>query len=146
MRIRQRSKNRLEKLYRPWLIDKSMFMRPSSNYDPNGLSAAEIMIRWEGRGEPVPLTTSEPELLDDYVQGKKLRDWHITEYKDDIKKGIMFIEDMVGLGDLLTIEDVIKVIGNKTIEEGKEAIRDHNRRIWELRNQPNIKIVKENDG
>lgn len=53
------------------------------------------MKDWESKGIN-PTDTSEPELLADYHQGKILRDWHITEWKDGIRMELFQAEEFLG--------------------------------------------------
>jgi len=69
------------------------FLRPELlPFDNSSPTAAECMLKWESYGIE-PISTSEPELLSDYVQGKKSRDYYITEWKSGIKDGLFVAEE-----------------------------------------------------
>ena len=84
MRVKQKYINVLTRYLR-WVADD--FLRPKFSYDPNGMSAAEAMLRWETHGEALPESTSEPDLLAKYVQGKTSRDFYIENWREDWKQG-----------------------------------------------------------
>jgi hypothetical protein len=50
---------------------------------------------WEARGSK-PVSSCEPNLLADYVQGKRSRDWHITEWKEGCRSGEFYPEEFLG--------------------------------------------------
>lgn len=82
MRVKQKYKNTLTR-YLEWVA--SDFLRPKFGHDPTGLSAAEAMLQWETHGIQLPESSSEPDLLAKYVQGKTSRDFYITNWKEDCK-------------------------------------------------------------
>lgn len=45
------------------------------------------------RGIRIPLTCSDRLLLAQYIQGKTLRDWHITEWRNGVKEGLFKKEE-----------------------------------------------------
>lgn len=76
--------------------------------DINGLYADKIMYNWESLGITMPNTCSNPELLARYIQGKTLRDWHVTEWKVGIEEGLFNKEEFYSL--LISLgEDVDKI-------------------------------------
>lgn len=80
--------------YLKWTKGSNVF-KENFYFDPDGLSAFEAMKRWESEGKPITVS-SEPELLSLYVQGKKSRDWHITEWKQGIKEGYFLWWEFIG--------------------------------------------------
>lgn len=118
--MKKKSLKSLEK-YLKWLpkdeIDKNLFRR-SFYYAPNGIKASKAMIDWEGRGIDLPSETCEPDLLSDYVQGKILRDWHISEWNKGISDGSIFPRELVGVGECETIEDVNNIISKSSMSKG----------------------------
>jgi len=70
------------------------FLRPVVELDHTAPTAAELMFNWESNGKPLG-PCSEPTLLADYVQGKQSRDWHITEWKDGVKRGYFMAEEFL---------------------------------------------------
>lgn len=92
-RIKAKYLKRLE-CYLMWRTGN--LFRQTFDFDPNGVTAAEAMCAWESEGTPLPSATSEPELLADFVQGKKSRDWHITEWRLAVKQGLFKPEEFAG--------------------------------------------------
>jgi hypothetical protein len=92
MRIKQKYQNALTH-YLEWITND--FLRPKFGYDANGLSAAECMLRWETYGEALPTHSSEPELLAKYVQGKTSRDFHIKNWKEDVRNQWLHPEELL---------------------------------------------------
>lgn len=84
--------------YLKWTKGSNLF-KENFNFDPNGPSAFECMKNWESNGTPIT-ATKEPKLLSQYVQGKKSRDWHITEWKSGIKEGYFLWWEFIGTFDL----------------------------------------------
>lgn len=146
MRVKRKYLNTLESYLR-WITDD--FLRPKYQFDANGISAAEAMLRWETYGEALPTHSSEPEMLAKYVQGKTSRDFYIKSWKDGIKAGDFLAEEFLGtLGMdekefrsvfgrepdpkkvllLQTIEEVLKDDMSKTCSH-EEFTREVNRRI-----------------
>lgn len=79
--------------YLRWRVEG--FLRPHIQHDPGGPSAAESMHRWESSG--VRITGScEPELLADYAQGKMSRDWHVTEWRESVRRGYFTVAELIG--------------------------------------------------
>lgn len=73
-----------------------IFLRPKElPLDEAAPTAAESMKRWESEGKETG-ATSEPELLASYIQGKKSRDWHISEWKDGIRMELFDAEEFLG--------------------------------------------------
>lgn len=94
--------------YLKWRVDN--FLRVPMPFAMDGPSAAEAMFNWETHGKP-PTHSSEPDLLADYMQGKKSRDWHITEWKSGVKMGYFEPKEFLGcLG--LEDKDWKRVFGN----------------------------------
>lgn len=116
--IRTKYKRVLEGYLR-WIGEDSVFMRPVEiSRDPTGPSAAEWMKDWESRGLE-SLTTSEPELLARYQQGKRCRDWHISEWKQGVREGLFIAEEFIGtLG--MDEENFASVFGHAP----RESIRE----------------------
>lgn len=59
-------------------------------------TALHAMKEWESEGRALSEFSCEPEKLADYVQGKKSRDWHITEWKEGCRKGLFLAEEFIG--------------------------------------------------
>jgi hypothetical protein len=92
VKVKQKYRNTLAH-YLEWITDD--FLRPKFKYDGGGLSAAEIMLRWETYGEALPESSSEPDLLAKYVQGKTSRDFYIKNWKEDVKNGWLHPEELL---------------------------------------------------
>lgn len=92
MRVKQKYKNTLNK-YLEWVKDD--FLRPKYKLDPDGMTAAEAMLRWETYGESLPVGCQEPELLAVYVQGKTCRDFYIKNWRDDCKESMAYPEEFL---------------------------------------------------
>ena len=92
MRVKQKYLNVLNR-YLEWVTND--FLRPKFEYDENGMSAAESMLRWETYGEALPTHTSEPDLLAKYVQGKTSRDFYITNWKEDVRNQWLYPEELL---------------------------------------------------
>ncbi len=109
-----------------------MLFRPTFQLDSAGLSASEAMVRWEGQGVALPESTSQPSQLADLVQGKCLRDFNISEWRRDVAEGLLFPIELVGTGDLDSIEQVHRVLGVECMKAGlgvlKALARLENRR------------------
>lgn len=111
MNIKPKYKKTLSKYLKwiEWNNDNSsaLFRPPLVTYNPNGESPDVIMYKWETHGIKVPEASNDPELLSMYIQGKTLRDWHITEWRRDIKEGLFlkeeFKEDLEYLGEDINI-------------------------------------------
>jgi hypothetical protein len=84
MRVKQKYRNTLSR-YLNWIT--SDFLRPKFELDESGISAAEAMLQWETYGQKLPLSSSEPEQLALYVQGKTSRDFYIDNWREDVKQG-----------------------------------------------------------
>lgn len=82
--------------YLLWRQEGNIFLRPAFDFDPVGITAEQAIKRWESEGKPLPASTSEPDLLADYVQGKLSRDWHISEWRNGIKEGLFEVEEFIG--------------------------------------------------
>jgi hypothetical protein len=96
--------------YLKWCVDSGTLFRQSFELDTEGMSAIEIMFRWESWGEAVPNSTKEPELLSLYIHGKMSRDWHITQWREGIRDGLFRPFEFVGtLG--CTEANISKLIG-----------------------------------
>lgn len=54
------------------------------------------MFEWDSLGYNPSRRCSDPNKLSDYVQGKKCRDWHITEWKSGIEDGLFIPEEFLG--------------------------------------------------
>jgi hypothetical protein len=81
--------------YLRWISPGVDFLRPHKvAVSPHGVSAAEAMCAEESRG--VILPCREPELLARYQQGKRLRDWHISEWRSGIKDGLFVPSEFIG--------------------------------------------------
>ena len=90
--------------YLRWVVSSSNLFLPSLvEQDDNGLPPDIIMRDWESQGVRIPLTCSDPLLLAQYIQGKTLRDWHITEWRKGVQDGLFlkqeFTDDLVELGE-----------------------------------------------
>lgn len=82
--------------YLRWIGTCGVFLRGKSlPQNDDAPDAYDCMKRWESEGIR-PVSTSEPELLADYVQGKTLRDWHISEWKDGIRQDLFWAEEFLG--------------------------------------------------
>ena len=77
---------------------------------PSGIGAAEAMYNWETHGTALPNSTTEPELLSDYVQGKQHRDWHITQWKQDCR-GHWLFPDGIYIPPYFTAEELVGSLG-----------------------------------
>jgi hypothetical protein len=108
MKISSRYRKTLEG-YLLWRVGD--FLRVPFLLDLNGPTAAESMMLWESTGRPLPVSCSEPELLADYVQGKRSRDWHITEWRDGISRGYYRQEDFLGTLGVRTRADLESIFG-----------------------------------
>lgn len=89
--------------YLRWL-PKDRFLRPSFVDDPSGIDAASAMLQWESQGKSLPLGCTEPDLLADYVQAKRSRDWHISEWRQGVTEGYFLWWEFIGTFDLSTAE------------------------------------------
>jgi hypothetical protein len=127
-RRKERERNKTERTsFKPVLDDYLLwkddlvFMRPMNIQCSAGApSAQQAMQDWEFVGvhaasdRDVPaLWSSEPELLADYVQGKRCREFTIKNWKEDtIYNGIHFIEgDGRDIGSLFWPEEFIGTSG-----------------------------------
>jgi hypothetical protein len=83
--------------YLAWTIGcDNLFMPiPLLKEDPNALQPEVIMRDWESQGIKIPDSCTDPLLLARYIQGKTLRDWHITEWRNGVKEGFMFKEEFI---------------------------------------------------
>lgn len=89
----QRYQKRLHN-YLLWRVGD--FLRPAEiPYDSSGPSAEVAMCDWESRGIE-PIVSSNPSLLANFIQGKRSRDWHISEWRLGIKEGLFKPEEFVG--------------------------------------------------
>lgn len=87
--------------YLLWANDSdNLFLPTLVEQNPNGLTPDIIMRDWESQGVKIPASCTDPLLLARYIQGKTLRDWHITEWRNGVKEGIMFKEEFTD--DLLS--------------------------------------------
>ena len=100
--------NTLEQYLR-WKPEGVLF-RPTFGLDATGKTAAESMQAWESTGTPLPTNSSEPELLADYVQAKRSRDWHISEWRQGVKEGFIAPYELIGTFGL-TWPEVKKLLG-----------------------------------
>ena len=86
--------NRLEEYLR-WIPQGSDFLSvPVEVAVPGGVSAAEAMCSEESTGRDLPC--AEPGLLAQYRQGKRLRDWHITEWRAGVGAGLFWPFEFIG--------------------------------------------------
>lgn len=92
MRVKAKYQNALTH-YLEWITDN--FLRPKFEYDENGISAAEAMLKWETHGQDLPIASSEPNLLAKYVQGKTSRDFYIKNWKEDIRNEWLHSEELL---------------------------------------------------
>ena len=76
-------------------------------YDSEAVSAAEAMLRYESHGEDLPKSCSEPILLADYAQGKRIMDFQIKWWLIDTKKGYFIPEEFLVRDDFTYTEDLI---------------------------------------
>jgi hypothetical protein len=82
--------------YLRWLGDGSCSLfRSTFPYNPTGPTALEVMCAWESTGTPIT-DTCEPDILANYVQGKRSRDWHITEWRLGISSGEFCKREFLG--------------------------------------------------
>lgn len=80
------------------------------------------MQDWESLGS-VPQSCSDPKKLSDYMQGKKSRDWHISEWRLGVKQGLFWPEEFIGtLG--LTRENFESIFGCEIREERMRILRE----------------------
>lgn len=115
------------------------FLRPVFKLSDSG-DPVEIMWQWETLGRPLPEGCLEPELLADYVQGKKCRDWHIKEWRDGVEDKYFLAEEfMGGLG--LTEENFESIFGRPIDRDCLEYLR-----YWDLtaesEGKPNPKYLE----
>lgn len=98
------------------------FLRPPNvPLDATGPSPEEAMKLWESEGK-VPTSCSDPDKLADYIQGKKSRDWHITEWKQGVEDCYFLREEFIGtLG--LTLENFSSIFGREPNMELFEHLR-----------------------
>jgi len=94
--VRLEKYKRVVEEYLLWRVEGEVFQRPNFEYSFEGKSALEAMRDWESYGVPLPRESCEPELLADYVQGKKSRDWHISQWREGIKAGLFYPWEFVG--------------------------------------------------
>lgn len=81
------------------------------------------MFAWETHGI-VPTTCKDPRLLSDYIQGKKSRDWHITEWRAGSQHGagLFLSEEFIGtLG--CTMENFESIFGRPVDEDVYNALK-----------------------
>ena len=81
--------------YCSWIVG-SLF-RPKFNYDVGGKHPVEIMFDWESNGTKLSNGSNEPSLLEDYIQGKLSRDFHIREWKIGCEAGLFLPEEFLGI-------------------------------------------------
>lgn len=80
--------------YLTWTVESSnLFLPTLIHQNDNALPPEVIMRDWESQGVRIPDSCSDPLLLARYIQGKTLRDWHITEWRNGVREGIMFKEE-----------------------------------------------------
>jgi hypothetical protein len=98
--------------YVMWIPAESLFLRPVAVlFASGGPTAAEWMKRWESEGVKGE-STSEPEILQRFHQGKCCRDWHISEWKEGVRDGLFIPEEFIGsLG--LTAENFAGIFGRQ---------------------------------
>lgn len=66
--------------------DPGVFMRPSFEYQQNGLTAHQCFWDWDTKGVSLPKGLEEPELLADLVQAKKNREFTIDQWVETYEK------------------------------------------------------------
>lgn len=72
------------------------FLRPSEvPFSESAPDAKTCMFAWETHGH-TPAVTSEPSLLADYIEGKKSRDWHISEWRSGVTDGYLTPIELLG--------------------------------------------------
>lgn len=137
-RIKDRYKSRLIKYleYRT-----GSFLRPTTmvDYQNDALPAAQCMFAWETFGT-VPTLSSEPELLNDYIQGKQCRDWHITQWLRDTNSAdhdcTMHPEELIGTLGMDCIEfakvfgrapDLRKVFFMRCVDKARRNVAARNK-------------------
>ena len=115
MRIRPKVRERYQKVldrYLKWIPEESIMFLPNSiTYEPSAPAALICMFAWETHGVRC-LETCEPALLARYIQGKKSRDWHISEWLSCIIRRGNPKEEMA----LFYPEEFLGVLGMDTQE------------------------------
>lgn len=107
-RVTEKYRKRLQN-YIHWCLGE--FLRPAlQERVSRALLAEEVMWLWEThwlRG----LETSEPELLQLFVQGKQCRDWHVTEWRRGVKDRLFVPEEFFGTLGLRSAEEFAGIFG-----------------------------------
>ena len=88
--------NKYQKKANEYLLWGTDSLRPSFTYQADAPTALQAMKDWESLGTRLPACSCEPELLADYVAGKRSRDWHITQWRSGIKEGLFFPNQFIG--------------------------------------------------
>jgi len=73
------------------------------------VTAEAAMADWESRGVALPAQVIGAVRLSTYVQGKRSRDWHISEWRQGVREGWFRMEEFVGTFGL-TEADVQRVM------------------------------------
>lgn len=108
--------------YLKWSTE-SNFMKPEIKYSNKAPDAVECMFNWESLGTTIK-ECREPDQLARIIQGKQLRDWHITEYRDGISKQLFTAWEFVGVGDI-TIDNCIDILlTNNKLNIPKQQLLD----------------------
>ena len=94
--------------YLRWRGTERVLFRPTFT-EGDGPSAEAAMQAWESRGVALPAVVAGADRLADYVQGKRSRDWHITEWRQGIRSGWILPEELVGTFGL-TAEEIATVV------------------------------------
>lgn len=79
--------------------------------DSNGLTASELMYAFETHGRADSMPCSEPDILQLYVQGKRSRDWHVTEWRLGVKQRLFIPEEFFGALGLRTAKEFESIFG-----------------------------------
>lgn len=97
--------------YTHWIAGD--FLRPDLvPQDPSFPTAEEAMFLWETHGKE-PTGCSDSGTLQKYVQGKKSRDWHITEWRLGVSQKLFVPEEFFGVLGLRTAAEFKSIFGRE---------------------------------
>jgi len=91
-------KRRYRRILEGYLLwrEGNLFLPELLIEDPKAEAPELVMKLWESEGRPLPRRCQDPVKLAQYIQGKISRDWHITEWRKDVKDGLCKAEEFVG--------------------------------------------------
>ena len=97
---------------------------------PSGVGAAEALCKWESTGQPSYCLPEERALLEQYVRGKRQRDWWTKEIGWWNKEAVFIPEEFLPLLDPLPF---IELLGRAPITRLARYYHDNTYHLWEFK-------------